>query len=253
MTARLALIRRHPIKSIGGEGLDRVTLTAARRLPGDREWAVLTEAGERHALTSQTDGQPDRWLPKSCFLRGVASHDLQAIEGGWRGDLLHLRHPRAGEISFDPETEGARLVEWLRPLWPADAPPPTRLVRGAAIWTDQKWPWLSILSLDSLQALEGELGRPLGTDRWRGNLWISGAAPWAERDWIGRVIKLGCVELRVTEHIGRCDATSADSRTGLRDGDMVADLDRLYGHTDFGVFAEVVTGGEILIGDKVTP
>ena len=31
MTATLAHIRRHPIKSIGGEGLDRVTLTAARK------------------------------------------------------------------------------------------------------------------------------------------------------------------------------------------------------------------------------
>lgn len=67
------------------------------------------------------------------------------------------------------------------------------------------------------------------------------------------MIRIGGVELRVTDHIGRCDATSADSRTGRRDGDMVADLDRLYGHTDFGIFAEVVTGGEIRIGDDVTP
>ena len=61
------------------------------------------------------------------------------------------------------------------------------------------------------------------------------------------------VELRVTDHVGRCDATSADTATGQRDGDMVETLDRLYGHTDFGVFAEVVTGGEIRIGDEITP
>ncbi|MGV3692985.1 MAG: MOSC N-terminal beta barrel domain-containing protein [Paracoccus marcusii] len=60
MTAHLALIRRHPIKSVGGEGLEQVTLQAGRRLPGDREWAVLTEAGERHAVAQQTDGHPDR-------------------------------------------------------------------------------------------------------------------------------------------------------------------------------------------------
>ena len=36
-------------------------------------------------------------------------------------------------------------------------------------------------------------------------------------------------------------------------GDMVADLRRLYGHTQFGVFAEVVTGGEIRIQDEVLP
>lgn len=253
MSARLALIRRHPIKSVGGEGLDRVSLAPAQRLPGDRSWAVLTEAGERHAVTSQTDGQPDRWLPKSCFVRGVSSPQLQAIKGGWDGPALHLRHPHQGEIRFDPETDAARFLDWLRPLWPKDAPAPTRLVRGAAIWTDQKWPWISILSLDSLRELETRLGRSLGTDRWRGNLWLEGAPPWAERDWIGRVIRIGQAQLRITDHIGRCDATSADSETGLRDGDMVDTLNRLYGHTDFGIFAEVVSGGDILIGDEITP
>lgn len=252
MTVRLAQIRRHPIKSVGGEGLDAVTLAPARRLPGDREWAVLTEAGERHAIASQSAGQPDRWLPKTCFLRGVSSLPLQAVEGGWQDDLLVLDHPRAGRISIDPVTDGPELIDWLRPLWPAHAPAPTRLVRGAAVWTDQKWPWISILSLDSLADLESRTGRSLGTRRWRGNLWIEGAGPWRERDWIGRVIRIGGVELRVTDHVGRCDATSADTATGLRDGDMVETLDRLYGHTDFGVFAEAVTGGEIRIGDEVT-
>ncbi|WP_323032570.1 MOSC N-terminal beta barrel domain-containing protein [Paracoccus sp. (in: a-proteobacteria)] len=78
MTARVARIRRYPIKAIGGEDLRRTRLDAARRLPGDRLWALLTEMGERHA------GEiPQRWLPKSCFLRGAASAGLQAVQGGW--------------------------------------------------------------------------------------------------------------------------------------------------------------------------
>ena len=253
MSIRLALIRRHPVKSVGGEGLERVRLSPSGRLPGDREWAILTESGERLALASQTDGAPDRWLPKSAFLRGVLSPAVQAVDGGWQDGRLTLRHPSQGSLSIDPETDGELLIDWLRPLWPADAAPPTRLVRGAAIWTDQKWPWISILSLDSLQDLETRLGRPLGTHRWRGNLWIEGAAPFAEQGWIGRVIRIGAAELRVTDHVGRCDATSADTGTGTRDGDMVADLHRLYGHTQFGVFAEVVTGAEIRIQDEVLP
>ena len=56
----------------------------------------------------------------------------------------------------------------------------------------------------------------------------------------------------MTDTIARCDATSADTRTGARDLDMVATLERLYGHHDFGIFAEVVTGGEIAIGDGVS-
>ena len=248
MTPILAHIRRHPVKSVGGEGLERVTLAPARRLPGDRAWAVLTEAGERHAGA----GEPERWLPKSCFVRGVAAAPLQAVRGGERDGRLSFAHPDRPDLVIDPETEGARLLDWLRPLWPEDKAPATRLVRGAGIWTDVKWPWLSILSLSSLAALERDLGRPLGIDRWRGNLWIEGWPAFHERDLIGRVISIGPVELRITEPIGRCDATSADAETGRIDGDMPGDLDRLLGHHDFGIYAEVVTGGEIAIGDPVS-
>lgn len=252
MIARLAHIRRHPIKSVGGEGLAQVTLTAARRLPGDRDWAVLTEAGERNAQASQTDGQPDRWLPKSCFVRGVQSPAVQAISGGWSDGRLRLRQPTQPDLDIDPATDSDLLVEWLRPIWPEKAPAPTRLVRGAAIWTDQKQPWVSILSLASLAELEAKTGQTLGVHRWRGNLWVDGWQPWAERELIGQIIRIGDAELRITEHIGRCDATCADTETGTRDIDMLATLDRLYGHTDFGVFAEVITGGEIALGNEIT-
>lgn len=253
MTVRLTHIHRHPIKSIGVEALERVSLQAARRLPGDREWAVVTESGERNASASQTDGQPDRWLPKSCFLRGVSSAPLQAISGGWQGNNLALSHPERPDLCFDPEHEGERLIEWVRPLWPERAPAPTRLVKGAAIWTDSKWPWLSILSLDSLAELERKTGQSLGTHRWRGNLWVQGWQPFQERELIGHVIRIGDVELRITDHIGRCGATNVDTESGKPDIDMVETLDRLYGHTDFGIFAEVVTGGDIAIGDEVAP
>lgn len=252
MTARLAHIRRHPIKSVGGEGLDSVTLSPARRLPGDREWAVLTEAGERHAQASQTDGQPDRWLPKSCFVRGVSAAPVQAISGGWQDGALVLQQPTQPELRVDPETDGDSLIAWLRPLWPADAPPPTRLVKGAGIWTDSKWPWISILSLDSLRDLETRVGHPLGIHRWRANLWVEGWEPFAELDMIGQVIQIGQVELRITDRIGRCQATSADTESGQRDIDMVETLERHYGHTDFGIYAEVVTGGTLSVGHEVT-
>jgi uncharacterized protein YcbX len=252
VTARLALIRRHPIKSVGGEGLDSVILQAAHRLPGDRSFAVLTENGERHAIASQTNGQPDRWLPKSCFLRGAVSADLQAVSGGWDGDLLTLSHPRQITLTIDPATQGDMLIDWLRPLWPADAARPTRLVGGAGIWTDQKWPWISILSLDSLADLTAKTGLDLGTHRWRGNLWTQGWNAFHERDLIGQTIHIGQAELRITDHIGRCTATNADTATGQVDLDMIDSLQRHYGHTDFGVFAEVVTGGKIRLQDQIT-
>lgn len=252
MTARIARIRRHPIKSIGGEDITATPLQAARRLPGDRLWAVLTQGGERHAGETP---RPERWLPKSCFLRGAAASGLQAVSGGW-GDgapegPIRLHHPEQGELSFDPETEGARLIDWLGPLWPADKPEPTRLVQGPTGWTDVNQPWISILSLSSLRDLEARLSRPLGIARWRGNLWVEGWAPYAERDLVGHVLTVGDVELRVTETIGRCPATSANTETGKIDGDMPEALKAQFGHSDFGIYAEVVTGGQIALNDEI--
>lgn len=247
MIARIARIRRHPIKSAGGEDLDRVGLHPARPLPGDREWAVLTEAGEAHV----GPGAPDRWLPKGCFLRGAASASLQAVQGGWCDGALQLRHPDHPPISADPQTQGERLVDWLAQMWPQDKPAPSRIVRAPTAFTDVRWPWISILSLDSLRALESQMGRPLGIERWRGNLWVEGWAPWAERGLPGQILRIGEVELRVTQTIGRCAATSADPATGTIDLDMPEALQRLYGNSDFGIYAEVASGGEIALNDEV--
>ncbi|MDO5703539.1 MAG: MOSC domain-containing protein [Paracoccus sp. (in: a-proteobacteria)] len=247
MTAHLAHIRRHPIKSLGGENLGTVHLSPARRLPGDREWAVLTESGERHA-----DGDAEFWLPKSCFVRGAAALSLQAVRGGWQDGRITLSHPDRPVISFDPAIEGARLIDWLATLWPSHKPAPTRLVRGAGIWTDDRAPYVSILSLTSLAALSADLGKPLEIERWRGNLWIDGWQPWAERDLIGHIIRIGEVELRIAENIARCVVPGVNPATGRADVDMLAELSARYGHTDFGVFAEVVTGGTITTGERVT-
>lgn len=251
MTATLSLIRRHPIKSIGGEQIAEVTLAPSRPLPGDRLWALLHEGGERHA-----DPIPQRWLPKSCFLQGAKSAPLQAIQGGWStleaNGTLTLRHPDLPDLRFDPETEGARLIDWVRPLWPADYPAPTRLVRAPTAWTDVSQPYVSILSRSSLSALEQAVGQQIGVNRWRGNFWIEGWAPQYERELIGQILTLGEVELRVVEPITRCPATSANSETGACDIDMPATLNRLYGHRDFGIYAQVVTGGTVRISDEVS-
>ena len=65
-------------------------------------------------------------------------------------------------------------------------------------------------------------------------------------------VRIGPVVLKLTDRIGRCAATSADTATGRIDGDMPADLDRLFWHRDFGIYAQVETGGTIRPGDEVT-
>lgn len=241
--ARLARIVRHPIKSVGHEELGAVALTPGHMLPGDRAWAVA------HAA-ARLEG--DGWVPKGNFLRGVAAADLMAVRaetGPWG---LRLHHPRAGTLEIDPETDGAALLAWLAPLWPEGRPAPARLVRAPATGLgDVPDPWVSVLSLVSLRALGQRMGQDLSIHRFRGNLWLDDLAPWEEFDLVGRRLRVGDAVLEVRARITRCKATTANPDTGRFDADTLGALSEGWGHTDFGVYAEVVAGGTVRCGDGV--
>ena len=51
------------------------------------------------------------------------------------------------------------------------------------------------------------------------------------------------------EPITRCVATHVDPETGVVDADLLGALQAGWGHKDFGVFAEVVGGGRVAVGD----
>ncbi|MFD1882150.1 MOSC domain-containing protein [Paracoccus pacificus] len=251
--ATLAHIRRHAIKSAGGESLGRVELSVGRALPGDRIFGVLHAASDQRA---DADARLDRWLPKAAFLRGVAGPSLQAVTGGVDAEgWLDLSHPDLGAARFDPDAADTptALAAWLSPLWPAGKPAPTRLVRAVegAQLTDSKAAYVSVLSLGSLAALEQAAGRPLGIHRWRANFWVDGWPARAEETMTGAVLEIGPARLRVVEPIGRCDATSVDTDTGHVDGNMPGFLQQCFGHQNFGVYAEVIRPGVVSVGDQV--
>jgi uncharacterized protein YcbX len=97
------------------------------------------------------------------------------------------------------------------------------------------------------------LKQPLNPQRFRGNLSLRGTAPWTEFDWVGREIQIGDTVLHVPARIPRCAATHVNPDTGVRDVNVVKALQKAYGHYDMGVYAEVVRGGRITVGDAVAP
>lgn len=246
--ARLAHICRHPIKSVGYEVLDRVALTAGQPMPNDRRWAVAHEAAGF--------GQPQGWEPKQRFLRGTAEGRLQAVRASFdeRAGEITLTHPDRPPFTALLPAGGEALIGWLRPLWPASRPAPSHLVArkdGGAL-TDVPDPFVSILSLTSLRILSARMGQDLSIHRFRGNLWLEGLAPWEEFDLPGREIIIGSARLGVVERITRCVATCANPETGRTDADTLAALEQGWGHTDFGVYAMVIQGGAVAVGDSVS-
>lgn len=249
MTARLQIICRHPLKGHGREELASVRLSAGQAMPWDRVWAVAHEAAQL-----DPDGG---WSRCVNFARGAKAPELMALESTLNettGDLT-LRHPAQGEITFrlgDAEAM-ARAVAWLTPLNPQGRAQPARIVTARQALTDSDWPSVSVLSLDTLADLGARMGMTLSPHRFRGNLWIQGWQPWQEFDMIGQDITIGPVRLRIRERITRCKATTVDPATGRVAGETLTALQAGWDHQDFGVYAEVITGGSLALGDEVRP
>jgi uncharacterized protein len=242
MTIRLAHICRHPIKAYGREMLASVRLSAGAGLPFDREWAVAHEAARL----------APGWNPCMNFTRGAKAPALMAVtsELDEEARRVTLAHPVAGEITVAPDdpADQARLLAWADPLIPAGRARPAAVVRGQVAMTDSDFPSVSVLSLTSLAALSRQMGMDLSIHRWRANLWLHGAEPWAEWGWIGQRFRLGDAVLEVVERITRCSATTVDPETGDVGGNTLTALEAGFGHQDFGVYARVIEGGEVALG-----
>ena len=241
---RLTRISRHPIKGHGREDLASVSLSPGACLPWDRHWAVAHEAAKLQV----------GWNPCVNFARGAKAPALMAVTSQLDEStgVVTLSHPDRGLLAFRPDAveDLPMFLEWVAPLNPPDRAQPARIVTADRGMTDSNFPSVSILSEASLQALSDKMGVALSADRFRGNLWIKGAEPFAEFDWIGRTIQVGGATLRIAERITRCQATTVNPKTGARDADTLKGLEAGFGHQDFGVYATVVTGGTISLGEE---
>jgi len=57
--------------------------------------------------------------------------------------------------------------------------------------------------------------------------------------------------LKVVKRIVRCAAVNVDPESAVRDLNIPQALMRRLGHADCGVYAEVIAGGDIAVGDAI--
>jgi len=247
----VASIYRYPVKGLGPDRLESAELVPGRTIAGDRLYAI--ENGP-----SGFDPVHPAYLPKSRFLMLMRNERLAALRTAF-DEATHTLAIRAdgGEATQgDLRTpEGRAAIEKFFAAYCADElrGPPKVLNAPGHSFSDVARKVVSIINLASVAALETVIGAPVHPLRFRANLYVRGWPAWNELDLVGREVAVGrSARLKVVKRIVRCAATNVDPDTGMRDLTIPDTLMRNLGHTDCGVYAEVIAGGEIVTGDEVS-
>jgi uncharacterized protein len=246
----LFAIYRYPVKGLSAEPLPRTRLTAGQTIVADRRYAI--ENGP-----SGFDPAAPAYLPKIRFLMLMRNERLARLEARYDDatQVLSVRLAGREVARGDLATAHGRAeIERFFAEFCADElrGPPKVLAADNHSFSDVARKVVSIINLASVAAIEDVLGSAVHPLRFRGNLYVTGWPAWHEFELIGQEIAVGAAaRLKVVKRIERCAAIDVDPDTGIRDLAVPQALARTLGHTECGVYAAVVTGGEIAVGDRV--
>lgn len=251
MMIEIAEICRYPVKGLAADSLTSVTLSPGEALPYDRRWGII------HAA-SRVDPAAPEWASKQNFLMLARDPQLAKLGVAFDDKTTALTITRKGrQVSrgimsdhFGRQTLQTFLAGFM-PRGPRGMP---KIVEAPTkdSFSDVPANYVSIINLASVADLEDRVIREkVHPHRFRGNLYFSGLQPWVENDWVGKTLTIGETELEVVAPIERCAATNANPETGDVDMNIPLSLRRGFGHINMGVYAKVIKGGEIAVGDSV--
>ncbi len=251
----------YPVKSLAGIAVDQFGLDDFGPVD-DRRWMIIDE--ERNFVTQ-------RALPELARIRPAVSDGLVTID-----------IPGEGLFPLEVTNESLRALVWRdwvkaqvggvaanealsrfvgKPLRLVHMPDDSFRRVDAGRVTDMRrvsfadgFPLL-VASLSSLHELNSRLESPVEMRRFRPNIVVEGAEPWAEDGWTA--LQAGNVLLSLVKPCSRCVMTTVDPDTGTKDA-SVQPLRTLSGYrrTDegviFGMNAIHESSGIIRVGDSVT-
>jgi uncharacterized protein YcbX len=223
---RVAALWRYPVKSMAGQALDAADV-GWHGLAGDRRWAFVQEKLIRSDfpwLTMRERSDLGQYRP-------VLADDSRPD----RSPTV-VRTPAGEELDIADPALAAALGDGIRLI---------KLNRG----TFDVAP-LSLISVQTIEALGGMAEVAIDQRRFRPNLVVDAAAPFAEDDWVGATLRLGGARMRVDQRDERCVMVNIDPDTGVRDPRVLRTIAQQRG-VCLGVYGAPVEPGRVAVGDPV--
>jgi uncharacterized protein len=226
---RVAGLWRYPVKSMRGESLTEVDVSW-HGFAGDRRWAFVRNEAVQSGFS---------WL--TLRERGDMNHYRPAFVDPLQPDKSPtLVHTPSGVV-FDV-TDAALATE----LYPSGA----RVIKQDRGVFDT-FP-LSLVMTQTITKLGEMVGAALEVERFRPNIVIESTdgAPFVEDDWVGCVLRIGSLRMRVDKRDGRCAVITIDPVTTLRNPDILRTVARDR-QGCLGVYGSAVEPGRIALNDSV--
>lgn len=252
MAATIARISRYPVKGLSAQDLDETILSPGGPVPHDRRFAVLHGA-------SGFDVAAPQWKPKTNFLMLMRDERLAALDTDYDDATCTLTIQRQGRVvargRIDTPTGRTLIDQFFAAYMKDEMPGPFRTVEAPGhMFSDIAAKAVSLINAASAKDVERVARAPVDPRRFRGNLLIDGLEKWAEVGWVGRTLKIGPkVRLEVFKTIQRCAATEVNPDSAQRDLNVPKLLRAGFGHVECGIYAKVIEGGRIAVGDAIVP
>lgn len=254
MVAKIEALTRFPVKGLSGQALDSVQLEPGQGFPCDRKF------GFARPDSGFDPGNP-RPLPKTKFymLARDSALTLLRTEFDEKTGILSIVAPQSTHQFDITGAHGKHSASCFLQSWlslPDDEIPrlyeasPHRFT-DVSVDSSEMMNAVSLINLDSVNEFSKAIGHDVDAGRFRGNIQLSGIAPFFELEMVDRQIAIGTVRLKIVRCTKRCPATEVDLSTGERNIRVPKLLREHYGHMDMGVYAQVRKGGLIKPGDEI--
>lgn len=220
---------RYPVKSMAAEALTDIDISW-HGFAGDRRWAFVREGVTQSGfpwLTLRERSDMNHYRPS--FIEPDRPDKSRTVVRTPSGTTFDVGDPAlAAELCPD----GARVIRQDRGVF--DTFP------------------LSLITTQTISRLSEMTRMTLAVERFRPNLLIEATndRAFTEDDWVGRVLRIGSMRMRVDKRDGRCAVITIDPITATRTPDILRTVAQER-QGCLGVYGSTVEPGRIALNDAV--
>lgn len=255
MNGKILTLSSYPIKGLSAQTHQSAALKAGDGFPGDR----LFGFAKKNSGFDPADPKP---LPKSRFIVLLQHAKLAGLQTAFDAETRLLTISTLDDLAleFDMTSQAgaaaaSTFLTDLLNLSDEEAPFfasafPHRFT-DASVASTTLMNAISFINMESVRAFGDEIAQHVDARRFRGNIVFDGWPAFSELDMVGHQFQVGDVRFNILHRTQRCLATEVNPETAERDIKVPRLLKQAYGHFDMGIYAEVLNGGTIRVGDRI--